>query len=95
MFGFEYSLISQELFEIQNSNDKFIPLLRLGEKKDLPGILKSFIFHDMRKDDTFDSDFHKLLRIIYNKPETKRPELGEVPNLDVEIDPILERSKRN
>jgi hypothetical protein len=91
--GFEYSLISQELFDIQKNNNKFIPILRSGEKEGFPGILKSLIFHDMRIDGSFESDFHKLLRIVFNKPQTKRPQLGNPPDLDINIDPILERSK--
>lgn len=90
--GYKYSLISQELFEIQANNRKFIPVLREGDKEtSAPGFLKSLIYHDMTKNDRFDSDAFKLLRLIFDEPEIKKPKLGFRPDFDnTSKDPILE-----
>lgn len=96
--GFEYSMISQNLYELQSENNKFIPVLRKGTfEETLPGYIKSLLTHDMRDDSTFESDLFKLARLIYDSPEVIKPELGEIPdfdNLPKEKDPILEKAQK-
>lgn len=91
--GFEYSMISQNLFEIQD-NSKFIPILRSGSiKQSAPPYIKSLLCHKMTDNDRFDSDFFELLRLIYDKPEIVKPKKGNPPDFDRIIsDPILEKS---
>jgi hypothetical protein len=93
--GYEYSLISQELFEIQANNKKFLPILRLGDKSSsAPGFLKSLIYHDMSNDDRFNSDAFELTRLIFEEPEFKKPALGKRPDFsNLSKDPILEIAK--
>lgn len=91
--GFEYSLISQGLYDLQANNDKFIPILRQGSKQSsAPIYLATKIYHSMKDDSTFEIDAFKLSREIYNKPEIKKPELGDIPdfdNPDFRHDPII------
>lgn len=89
--GYEYSMISSELFDIQNNNTKFIPVLRSGGKQSsLPIFLKQFIYVDMRDDTLFDVNAFKLLREILDSPEIVQPPLGEIPDLQSSaVDPIL------
>ncbi len=78
--GYEYSMVTQELYEKQDS-EKFIPIRRKATNDECaPKFLKSYISHDMTNDATFDKDFKDLLRIIYNEPEIKRPPLGKKPS---------------
>ncbi len=90
--GYEYSMISAELFEIQHENDKFIPILRIGNKQSsIPKFLTSFVYHDMTRDDRFNSDAFELIRIILNEPKISKPSLGSIPNFEIEKkDPIVE-----
>jgi len=78
--GYEYSMITQELYNNQNS-DKFIPILRRGNfDESAPKFLSTLIYHDMRNDSTYEKDFSELLRIIYNEPEILRHQLGKKPD---------------
>ena len=93
--GFEYSMISQELFEIQSNNDKFIPILRSGNlKQSCPKYIKSKIYHDMLKDTEYNKQLFELSRLIYDKLKVKKPELGPIPDFESdEYDPFLEEAK--
>jgi TIR domain len=95
--GFEHSMISQELFEIQANNTKFIPVLRSGKHKDsAPGYIKTLIYHSMVDDMIFESDIWKLGRLLNDKPAIIKPELGTIPNYDtvpLDKDPISEKIK--
>lgn len=71
--GFEYSMITNELFDNQLSN-KIIPVLRSGNKEiSVPHYIKTKIYHNMQEDDTFNSKLFELLRIIFDKPLVKKP----------------------
>ena len=81
--GFEYSLISQGLYELQSRNDKFIPILRQGKlKTSAPAYVKTKIYHQMTDDSNFEIDAFQLSRILYDKPELVKPELGDIPDFD-------------
>ncbi|KSA13471.1 toll/interleukin-1 receptor domain-containing protein [Maribacter dokdonensis] len=89
--GFEYSLISQGLYDLQASNDKFIPVLRKGTKQtSAPTYLATKIYHSMKDDAKFEMDAFKLSREIYEKPEIVKPEPGAIPDFDnPDYDPII------
>jgi len=89
--GFEYSMISQNLFELQAGNNKFIPILRSGSlKTSAPTYLKTKIYHPMIDDSNYEIDAFELLRIIHERPKLIKPEIGTTPDFDsVEIDPII------
>lgn len=89
--GFEYSLISQGLYDLQANNDKFIPILRQGTKAtSAPVYVGTKVYHPMQEDSKFENDAFNLSRIIYNKPEVVRPEIGAVPDFNnPDYDPII------
>jgi hypothetical protein len=89
--GFEYSMISQELFEVQASSNKFIPILRSGDLSiSAPKYLKTKIYHPMNDDDKYLNSLNDLGRWIYERPALKKPEPGPIPDFDnPTFDPII------
>ncbi len=96
--GYEFAMISQELFQNQTDNAKFIPVLRKGNSDEsLPGYLKTLVYHSMMDDDSYSSNLFELTRVLYEKPLIQRPRLGDVPDLDKmkdEFDPVLEKATK-
>lgn len=95
--GFEHSIISQELYNLQDDNNKFLPVLRSGTNQtSAPGYIKTLIHRSMVNDNQYESDLFKLAKDIYEIPQATRPKPGPVPNFDeiAEIDPIVERSNK-
>ena len=91
--SFEHSIISAGLYQVQNDNSKFIPVLRDGDKvSSSPGYIKTLIYHDMTNDDQFESDAFSLVRELYESPEIIKPPKGAKPDLTQFPDPILERA---
>jgi KaiC/GvpD/RAD55 family RecA-like ATPase len=81
--GYEYSICTQNLFENQSNNKRFIPILRKGSLgESVPSYLKVFTYHDMTFEIDFESCFNGLLRLLYNKPLIKRPQIGNKPDFD-------------
>lgn len=77
--GYEYSLITSEIFNRQESS-KFIPILRKGSIKDSsPITLASKIAIFMREDDNFEEQLEELCREIHNEPKIKPPKVGPKP----------------
>jgi len=89
--GFEYSLISQGLYDLQANNDKFIPILRQGKKAiSAPIFLGTKIYHSMKDDSKFENDAFNLSRVLYEKPKVVRPEYGPIPDFEnPDYDPIV------
>tara|TARA_R100000306_G_C4376361_1_gene142093 strand:- start:1319 stop:2320 length:1002 start_codon:yes stop_codon:yes gene_type:complete len=78
--GFEYSMISAQLYRMQANNDKFLPILRKGTiSSSAPVYIQSNIYHDMSEDSLFDTTGYELLRLIYEKPELVKPDIGKPP----------------
>lgn len=92
--GFEYSMISQELYEVQLGNIKFIPILRSGTSEiSCPKYVKSKIYHPMTEDSNYHSDLHKLAMIIYDKQTVEKLEPGPIPNFDdPDFDPFISKA---
>jgi hypothetical protein len=81
--GYEYSIISQEIYEKQDSG-KFIPVVRKGTYANAsPVFLKSILSHIMSDDAKFDETFVELLRLIYDEPFIGPPPIGKKPVLPV------------
>ncbi len=89
--GFESSMISQGLYELQTENNKFIPILRQGTKEtSAPIYIGTKVYISMKDDSKFEMDAFKLSREIYEKPEIIRPKLGAIPNFNnPDYDPII------
>lgn len=82
--GYEYSIITAEIFSDRVTTSKFIPLLREGdESESIPTTLRGRKYVDMRKDEEFDEKFlQELLRDIFDEPRFKKPALGVKPKFD-------------
>ena len=80
--GYEYSIITSEIFLNGANTSKFIPLFRSGTDADaIPTVLKGRKYVDMRDDKEFEEKFvNELLRDIHNEPKFKKPTIGKKPN---------------
>lgn len=77
--GYEYSLITSEVFKNQASS-KFIPILRQGTiEESSPRTLESKIAIFMREEDNFEEQLEELCREIHNEPKIKVPQIGPKP----------------
>ncbi len=91
--GYEHSIISSNLFELQKDNNKFKPILRAGNlKESVPVFIKSLLYHDMTKDDRFESDVFNLVKMLNDEPLISKPKIGSKLNLQLNIDPVLEQA---
>lgn len=78
--GYEFSIISSNIFKDNKNRTKFIPLLRSGSiENTVPGALDGGYHIDMRDNSFFDENFKRLLRDIFCEPEFKKPPLGKRP----------------
>lgn len=80
--GTETQIITQELYKTVEQN-KFIPVIaEQGESFDsyMPIFAKTRIAINMSSDETYESGYDQLLRLIVNCPKNRRPELGKVPS---------------
>lgn len=80
--GYEYSIITSEIFSNGANTSKFIPLFRNGtDENAIPTALKGRNYVDMRTDSEFEAKFvNQLLRDIHNEPKFKKPIIGKKPN---------------
>jgi hypothetical protein len=79
--GYEYSIMTAELYENQTENDKIIPILKVGKKTDsIPAFMQQFIHLDLTKEELFEERYQELIRDIYNEPAVVRPPLGNKPD---------------
>ena len=78
--GFEYSILNAELYQQITTNQKFIPIIKLGEfQESIPSFMQQFIAVDMRDSTTFEDRLNELLLAIYDKPQLDKPLLGKSP----------------
>jgi len=79
--GTETQIISPEIYGKAEQN-KFIPIIvQMDEKGNpyLPIFLKTRMYIDFSTLEKYNSNYERLLRIIFNKPELQKPELGTPP----------------
>lgn len=79
--GTESLIISEEVYRKVDQN-KFIPVVReRGEDGEpyLPVFFKARIYVDLCEHPGFESEYEKLLRSIFDRPEHKPPPLGNPP----------------
>jgi hypothetical protein len=80
--GTETLIISNEVYTSVEQR-KFIPILKEYDafgKPCLPTYLSSRIYIDFSKSEAFEESFEKLLRIVFDRPSIKKPELGLPPS---------------
>jgi CRISPR/Cas system CSM-associated protein Csm3 (group 7 of RAMP superfamily) len=72
--GFEFSMITSELFENLARNKKFVPVLRRGTRQtSIPKSLLPFRCCDMTQDRQFERKFSELYGAIVGNPPMQRP----------------------
>jgi hypothetical protein len=79
--GDETVIISGEIYG-NMKQEKFIPVI--AEKNDngdayVPTYIKSRIYIDLSDENTYEKEYEKLLRNIYDKPLITKPKLGKKP----------------
>ncbi len=100
--GTETQIISKDVYD-KVRQEKFITLVRErdGEGKEfLPIYLRNRKYIDFSKDDDFGESYDALLRVLFGRPELKKPQLGKPPAhlfvegaTDVKVAGKLERLK--
>ena len=89
--GIESTIVSSEVYG-QVNQTKFIPVI--FEKVEngnayCPTYVKSRTYVDLSEETVFENGYDQLLRDIYNKPTTKRPPIGDMPEYLKEDMPVL------
>jgi SEFIR domain len=83
--NWEGAVITQNLYDVQVSNDKFIPVLfRTDDATHIPTVLRGATRYDLSTDDGYES----LYRRLTNQPGVTMPPLGKLVPL-----PALERKQ--
>lgn len=86
--GTETLIISNEVYSSVEQK-KFIPVLREYDavgKPCLPIYLSSRMYIDFSKNELFEESLEKVLRIVFDRPSIKKPELGVPPSFLFESD---------
>lgn len=79
--GIESLIVSDEIYK-QVDQKKFIPVVVEKDETGnayLPTFIKSRIYIDLSSNNTFEDEYEKLLRNIFERPSSKRPPLGTPP----------------
>lgn len=80
--GTESIIISQKVYS-DLGNEKFIPIVTEVDENNepyLPVFLESRIYVNFANESSFEEEFEKLVRLIYNAPARVRPQLGSAPS---------------
>lgn len=79
--GDETVIISSEIYG-KVKQEKFIPIIAEWDENGnpyVPTYIKTRIYIDLSNEDTFETEYEKLLRNIYDKPTYRKPKLGVRP----------------
>lgn len=79
--GDETVIITPEIYG-NTAQKKFIPVILEKDeygKAYCPAYIKSRIYIDLSNETSYESEYEKLLRDIYNKPKFRKPALGKRP----------------
>lgn len=91
--GFEYSLLTKELYDSVPNQSRIIPILRVGDSKSSsPIFMQTKVYHDMRDNSKYDSKLFELIKLIIDKPLAKKPPLGDLPAFDDNIAPDIDKT---
>ncbi len=88
--GTETQIISKKVYENQKQ-DKFVAVIREKDEAGepyLPIYFESKIYVDLSEPDTYEENFEKLIRWIFDKPLYRTPEIGSPPSYITEPDAI-------
>lgn len=93
--GTETQIISPEVYS-DVKQEKFIPIVvekNEGLKPYIPTYIKSRMYIDLSSEECFEKEYERLLRLLYKRPEFRKPALGEAPNWLFEDDPVYFKTK--
>lgn len=79
--GTETQIISPNIYS-DVSQEKFIPIIaELNDegKPFIPTFVESRIYIDLSRESSFEAEYEKLLRNIFQRPANKKPKLGKPP----------------
>lgn len=80
--GTEAQIISPEIYS-DLEQEKFIPIIAdkptEGENY-IPTFIKGRIYIDLSTDETYEAEYEKLLRHLYERPSYRKPALGKPPD---------------
>jgi len=78
--GREYALINSHLAGNISKNERVIPIIKTGSRKEsVIDFLQQYLYIDFSTDSEFESKYEELVRELYKEPEIKIPELGKRP----------------
>jgi hypothetical protein len=92
--GSESLIISRDVYNHADQK-KFIPIIFAKDedgKECVPTFIHSRIYVDLSNDEIFESEYEKLIRNIFDKPEARRPALGTPPVYLSVDDPVFLRT---
>lgn len=98
--GAESQIISQEVYD-QVNQSKFIPIVcEFDENSNpyLPVFLESRVWIDFSNEQKINANWEQLLRVLYDKPQFIKPEIGKAPSYitsDVPVPAIGSSAKFN
>ena len=79
--GFEYSIVTRDLYEKQTENNKFVPILRAGSMSDcIPVFMRQYIYANFSDDTNMNDGIEELLRVLFDAPKVKKQQRGPRPN---------------
>lgn len=91
--GYEYSMLTKELYDGEPDKERIIPILKGGDSKESsPMFLATRIFHDMRDQRLFDAKFFELVKLITDRPLVIKPKLGVLPDFDKSTIPEIDKA---
>ena len=78
--GYEYNIITKELFKVIHKNEKYIPIIRLGDhESSVPAFLDDYKYADLRDSENYDANLtgliNQILQIPLKHPEKKNKNL--------------------
>lgn len=94
--GTESQLISKEVYD-NIKQEKFIPIVREFDTNGspcIPHFMSSRLYINLSDDNTFESEYQKLMRNLYDKPLHKKPAIGITPAYITSEDPVLLKTSR-
>jgi hypothetical protein len=92
--GTETQIISPKIYA-DVSQEKFIPIIAEKDENGqayTPTYLRSRIYIDLSAENSFEENYEKLLRNIYQRPSYSKPQLGKAPSYLFEETPMTHRT---
>lgn len=75
--GFEYNIITKELFAVIESNEKYIGVLRYGDhNSSVPNFIEDFKYVDLRAGSNYNDNLGNLIKQIFKSP-LKNPDMNK------------------